>query len=173
MNMKPLPPVTLRAIEPEDLETLYQIENDRTLWDASNTNVPYSHYLLNDFLLRTTGDIYTDKQVRLVVEDCDRQPVGLADIFDFNPKHRRAELGLAVRSSLRGQGYGLSALQQLVGYARHTLQLHQVYAYISVDNESSLALFRQAGFDTSVQLAEWLYDGAAYHDAVFARLTLC
>ena len=60
-----LPYVRLRAMEPEDLELLYQIENEPELWQVGCTNVPYSRYLLRDFITRSTGDIYTDKQVRL------------------------------------------------------------------------------------------------------------
>ena len=172
MNVNDLPIVSLRALEPEDLDTLYQIENDRTLWDVGTTNVPYSRFLLNDYLLKATGDIYTDKQVRLVVEDRHRQTVGLIDLFDFNPKHRRAEIGLVVSTARRGQGYGQAALRQLIDYARRTLHLHQLYAFVADDNEPSLALFRQTGFSTSVRLSQWLYDGKDYHDAVFAQLTL-
>ena len=41
------PKVRLRAIEPEDLDTLYKIENDRTLWGIGPTNVPYSRFALH------------------------------------------------------------------------------------------------------------------------------
>ena len=33
--------LTLRAMEPEDIDLLYRIENDRSLWDVGSTNVPY------------------------------------------------------------------------------------------------------------------------------------
>ena len=36
--------ITLRAMEPEDLEFIYRMENDTTLWSAGSTNVPYSRY---------------------------------------------------------------------------------------------------------------------------------
>lgn len=61
-----LPIVTLRAIEPEDLDILYRIENDREVWNVSATNVPYSKYMLHDYIANATGDIYTDKQVRMM-----------------------------------------------------------------------------------------------------------
>ena len=46
--MNTLPAIRLRAIEPEDLDLLYQIENDSSLWDVGTTNVPYSRYTLHD-----------------------------------------------------------------------------------------------------------------------------
>ena len=49
--MTPTPSkVSLRAIEPEDLDLLYRIENDRNLWNVGTTNVPYSRYTLHDYI---------------------------------------------------------------------------------------------------------------------------
>ena len=57
--------IHLRAIEPEDLDFLYRIENDVKLWNVGITNVPYSRYALHDYVANASGDIYTDHQVRL------------------------------------------------------------------------------------------------------------
>ena len=54
------PIVHLRAIEPEDLDFLYRIENDVKLWNVGITNVPYSRYALHDYVANASGDIYTD-----------------------------------------------------------------------------------------------------------------
>ena len=67
--MKTLPDIRLRAIEPEDLDLLYRIENDRELWNVGTTNVPYSRYTLHDYLATSCDDIYADKQVRMVIEN--------------------------------------------------------------------------------------------------------
>ena len=40
--MTTIPSIRLRAIEPEDLDLLYLIENDTRLWNVGTTNVPYS-----------------------------------------------------------------------------------------------------------------------------------
>ena len=61
--------VRLRAMEPEDLDLLYRIENDQELWCLGSTNVPYSRYTLHDYVANSTGDIYSDKQVRLIIEN--------------------------------------------------------------------------------------------------------
>ena len=65
MSEKNLTKVRLRAMEPEDLDFLYNIENDRELWNVGNTNVPYSRYVLHDYIANSTNDIYSDGQVRL------------------------------------------------------------------------------------------------------------
>ena len=79
--MKQVQQISLRAMEPEDLDLLYRIENDESMWGMSLTNVPYSRFVLHEFMSDTTGDIYTDKQVRLIVEDDRHQAIGLADFM--------------------------------------------------------------------------------------------
>ncbi len=162
----------LRAMEPEDLDLLYRIENDVELWDVGTTSVPYSRYVLHDFLASSSGDIYTDKQLRLVVENEDAEVVGLLDLCHFDPKHLRSEVGMVIERPWRQKGYGLEALQQCIAYARRTLHLHQLYAVVSSDNEAALRLFAAAGFKSSACLSEWLFDGDGYRDAVVMQRTL-
>ena len=65
------PLTSLRAIEPEDLDLLYRIENDTALWAVGTSNVPYSRYLLHDYVAHATADIYTDRQARLMVDNAE------------------------------------------------------------------------------------------------------
>lgn len=164
--------VFLRAMEPEDLDLLYRIENDEELWCVGSTNVPYSRYLLHDFIAESKGDIYADRQVRLVVENECHEVVGMADIVNFEPKHLRAEVGIVILQSQRRHGYASSALQCLHDYVGATLHLHQLYAVVAADNEASLSLFRHAGYQASMQLKEWLYDGTSYVDGVVMQKIL-
>jgi len=165
MNTK-LPIVHLRAIEPEDLDMLYRIENDVKLWNVGITNVPYSRYALHDYVANASGDIYTDHQVRLIVENTEQQVVGIADIVDFDASNCRAEIGLVIEQPFRGQGYGYSAMRELERYALNVLHLHQLYAVIDVQNETCLQLFRQLGYRESASLKDWLFDGREYRDAI-------
>lgn len=157
--------VTLRALEPEDLDLLYRIENDKQLWDIGATSVPYSRFVLHEFMSSTTGDIYTDKQVRLVIE-ADGDTVGLVDLMSFDPKNRKAELGLVIAKPHRRKGYARAVIDRIHEYALHTLHLHQIYVVIPVANTASLTLFRSLDYRESNRLSEWLYDGREYHDAI-------
>lgn len=159
-------------MEPEDLDMLYQIENDAELWGISSSNVPYSRFVLHEFMASTTGDIYTDKQVRLVIENEQRQSIGLVDVMSFDPKNRRAELGLVITRPFRRCGYAQAAMQKIHHYALHTLHLHQLYVIIDADNEPCLALFRRIGYQESARLSEWLFDGKAYRDAILLQHVL-
>ena len=162
--------IHLRAIEPEDLDLLYRIENDEKLWNVGITNVPYSRYALHDYVANSSEDIYADHQVRLIVENAQKQVVGIADIVNFDPGNRRAEVGLVIEQPFRGQGYGLSAMQELARYALDVLHLHQLYAVIDVCNETCLKLFRQLGYHESSRLKDWLFDGREYRDAIVMQV---
>ena len=91
--------VRLRAIEPEDLKLMYDIENDMSLWNVGSTNVPYSHFLLQEYITRSTGDIYTDKQLRLMIE-VGQQTIGIIDLIAYDPRHNRAEVGIVIKEWL-------------------------------------------------------------------------
>ena len=164
--------VRLRAMEPEDLEMLYTIENDPELWGVGCTNVPYSRYVLHDYIAQSSGDIYTDRQVRLIIEDHQHEIIGVADLLNFDPKHRRAEVGIVIIGKRRRQGNASDALAALHDYAREVLHIHQLYAFIAADNEPSLALFRKFDYHVSQPLADWLYDGKAYHPAFIVQKLL-
>ena len=166
------PLITLRAIEPEDLDLLYRIENDTTLWNVGASNVPYSRYLLHDYVAHATNDIYTDRQVRMMVENGEGQTVGIVDLVCFDPANRRVEVGIIILNDYRRQGYASATLQQIRDYALRVLHLHQLYAYIDEHNEASLSLFRKAGFTTAGRIPDWLFDGEQYHDACLMQLVL-
>ena len=88
----------LRAVEPEDLQVLYAIENDPQSWDISNFTVPYSKYVLKQYIENSQCDMFADKQLRLmIVRKSDRQVLGTVDITDFVPLHARGEVGIVIR----------------------------------------------------------------------------
>jgi diamine N-acetyltransferase len=164
--------ISLRALEPEDLDLLYRIENDQTLWGVGVSNVPYSRYVLRDYIANATGDIYTDRQVRLIVENREGQTVGLVDLVSFDPAHRRAEVGIVILREHRRHGYAGATLREVTDYALRILHLHQLYVYVASDNEASLQLFQKAGFMLTATLRHWLFDGQSYQDACLLQIFL-
>ena len=168
--MMTTPEIRLRALEPEDLDLLYKIENDMTLWNVGATNVPYSRYTLHDYIATASNDIYVDRQVRMMVENLSGETVGIVDLVNFDPNNCRAEVGLIILNAFRRQGYGSSALTAIADYALHTLHLHQLFAYVDAKNEASLKLFRKQGYRSSSTISDWRYDGREYHDAVLMQL---
>lgn len=162
----------LRAMEPEDLELLYTVENDSSIWDMGPTTMPYSRDVLRQYILSTTGDIFIDKQVRLIVETADGTTVGIADINSFDAKHMRAEVGIVILPEYRNMGYATQAIQLLADYSLHTIHLHQLYAIVPSTNIASKKVFEKCGFHATIELKDWLFDGKKYKNALFLQKIL-
>jgi diamine N-acetyltransferase len=143
---------------------LYRWENDPSVWHLSGTLVPYSKYLLRRYLENARKDIYELKQVRLIIElRSEKRPVGAIDLFDFDPYHRRAGIGILIaEASDRRRGYATEALDAMMDYSFGVLKLHQLWCNIARANEESLRLFMAAGFTLSGEKKEWLFNGQGY-----------
>lgn len=164
------PRVCLRALEPEDLGFLARLENDPTLWDAGDTRVPYSRYALQQYIERAAvEDLYSVRQTRFIIgaAPTGAQALGVLDLFDLVPAHRRAAVGIALLPEARGQGMGKAALEILIAYARDILHLHQLHCAVAAGNMASLRLFRGAGFTEIGTRRQWLLTyGGQWEDAV-------
>jgi len=155
--------IYLRALEPEDLDFVYNIENDTSLWELSDTQIPYSKFLIKQYLENAQQDIFEAKQLRLAICNTENETIGLIDVFDFNIKNKRAGIGILIQEKgNRNQGYGKEALELLTNYCFKTLHLHQVYANISEANLTSLKLFEGNGFKKIGLKKDWGFDGNHY-----------
>jgi len=164
---------TLRPLEPEDIDLLYQWENNMEIWNVSNTRTPYSKYILAEYLKESAKDIYETKQLRLIIETLEGAPVGAVDLFDFDPYHMRAGIGILIHNTdKRDHGYGSDALNAIFDYAVEALGLKQLYANISIKNEVSIHLFEKAGFTQSGIKQNWLKTATGWEDEVFMQKML-
>lgn len=165
--------ITLRALEPTDLDMLYQWENDTALWVVSDTIAPYSRKALWQYLQEDTGDIYTQRQLRLIITlTSDGTAVGTVDFLNFDPLNNRAELGLFITKEMRGKGLGRHALEAITAYARDHIGLKQLYVYISTDNCVCLHLFEQFGYRQVGVIQSWVKRGHNYQDVTLLQMLL-
>ncbi|MDR2466742.1 MAG: GNAT family N-acetyltransferase [Prevotellaceae bacterium] len=147
--------VRLRALEPEDVELLYLWENDPDTWRVSDTLAPYSRFNLEKYIF-SENDIYANRQLRLMITAKNAGAVGTIDMFDFNPTHERAGVGLLVYSkSHRRKGYATQALQLVSEYASDILHLHLLYCNVAARNIESIECMRKAGFAECGRKTEW------------------
>ena len=171
--------ISLRAVEMGDLDLLYKWENDHTIWHLSNTITPYSKYVLEQYILSSHQDIFTNKQLRLMIDMKNEvrsqksevrlqtnQPttnkeqritIGSIDLFDFEPIHKRAGVGILIDNEYRNKGLASEALEILMDYCFKILNLRQLYCNISTDNEISLKLFQKHKFEIVGIKKDWLF----------------
>ncbi len=149
--------ITLRALEPNDIDLLYQWENNLEIWEVSNTKSPFSKHILALYIMEAAKDIYETKQLRLIIQNEKLEAVGAVDLFDFEPYHQRAGVGILIhKNEDRSRGYASDALYALSEYALEILGLKQLYANITEDNTSSIHLFEKAGFEKSGIKRDWI-----------------
>ena len=158
--------ISLRALEPEDLELLYKWENNESYWVISNTITPFSKYTLKRYLKNSHKNIYETGQLRLMIDhNEDKTAIGTIDMFDFDPFHKRAGIGILIENeAYRRKGYGSMALKCLTDYCFKTLQLHQLYCNILSNNCESMELFKKQGFVECGIKKDWIKSPDGYID---------
>ena len=163
--------IILRALEPEDLNFLYQIENNESFWEVSHTQTPFSKYILKRYLENAHLDIYESKQLRLLIEEkSTRKQIGMIDLFDYNPQHKRAGIGILIHPDFEKNGFASEALSIIINYSFSNLQMHQLYANITSDNIKSLALFNKYNFIKTGVKKDWILSEGKFKDEVLFQL---
>lgn len=158
--------IVLRLPEPYDLDTIYQWENDTELWSVGCATAPFSKKLIEEYIADYNPDIYSAKQLRLMIAHKDDGAlIGAIDLYDFDPHNRRAAVGIIIDRQFHRQGYATRALNLLADYCHSMLGMHQIHAIIPVTNESSIKLFQKSGFKICGRYRSWLRHGASYEDA--------
>ncbi len=162
--------INLRPLEPEDIDFLFSTENNESFWEVSNTQTPYSKYILQKYIENSHQDIYEAKQYRFVICDIKNQPVGMIDLFDFNPQHQRVGIGILITSKNQTKGYGSEALEMVLDYAFIYLNVHQIFANITSDNLKSISLFEKCNFKKAGIKKDWVYSNTTFKDEILYQL---
>ncbi len=166
--------IRLRAVEPSDLDFLYTTENNPEVWSVGNTLVPYSRHQLEQYILSTQHDLYSEKQLRLMIDlflsHNETKTIGVVDLYDFEPQHEHAGIGIFILPEEQEKGYATETLQVLIRYCFDILKLHMLYCNITAGNTPSIRLFKKAGFIQCGLKQEWRYLDNKWMDEMMFQL---
>ncbi|TYT25769.1 GNAT family N-acetyltransferase [Luteimonas viscosa] len=95
----------------------------------------------------------------VVADRRDDLAIGSCTLFRFDARHRRAEIGYALRSALWGRGLASDAVAMALDWGFRTLGLHRIEADIDPRNEASRALLLRLGFSSEGVLRERFFVG--------------
>lgn len=141
------------------------------MWDCGSTRAPLSRHQLWQYIDSYDGDIFAQRQLRMViVENSTGRAVGAVDIYDFDARDSRGNVGIFITEDSRRKGYATEALDLLAAYARETLAIHQLAAWVSVDNAASIALFKRGGYKSKACLRSWIKRGHTFSDILVFQL---
>jgi diamine N-acetyltransferase len=162
--------IHLRALEPADIDFLFSTENNEQFWEISGTQLPFSKYILNKYIENAHQNIYEAKQYRFVICNVENTQVGMIDLFDFNPQHKRVGIGILILPKHENNGYASEALEMVIDYAFSYLDVHQIYANITSNNLKSIALFEKNNFKKIGIKKDWLYSNSTFKDEILYQL---
>lgn len=164
--------ITLRAPEQSDVDSIFLWENDPGFSESLPQSAPLSRYQIWEYIKNYQSDPFATRELRMMIYDeALKMVVGHIDMFDFDPVNRRAGIGIYIDESRRREGYAKEALEMFESYVTRTLGMHQLWAYIAIDNTASKALFTGAGFKPAGRLRSWLRRKTEYADAlIFQKL---
>lgn len=164
--------INLRPVEPWDVDKLLEWENDSRNWRVSNTLVPYSKELIMRYI-ENAQDIFAAKQVRFIITEKDSLvPIGSIDMFEFEPLHQRAGVGILIEEGSRGKGYAIEALTLIEEYALSTVGIRNLFCNILEDNVESQRLFEKAGYVEIGRKIKWFNDQVDWLDELMYQKQL-
>jgi len=155
-----------RALEPEDVTTLFMWENDLEINEVSLSKVPFSKYILEQYIAQAHLDIQQAGQYRFVLEDAEGNAVGCVDLFDYDAIDRRAAIGIIIEKQYRLKGYAAEAISLMKDYAFNRIGMRQLHCSVGVSNVKSLQLFRSAGFTEIGIRKDWSFRNGEFQDVV-------
>jgi diamine N-acetyltransferase len=161
--------ILLRALEITDLDAIYHWENDPATWDVSNTVNPFSRFFLEQYILNSQNNIFLDKQLRLIVQTQGNEAAGAVDLFDFDAHNRRCGIGILIAEKFRKKGYASQAIDIILDYGKETLNLNQMFCNINSDNNVSLRLFQNKGFEITGIKKQWNLRKNSWFDEYFLQ----
>lgn len=163
--------IILRKPEPEDIEFLFSLENNYNYWFVSDTKTPFSKWQIKLHIEHSIYDIYTNKELRLIIQEKNSGiPVGVTDLFEFDPIHERAGIGIVINEKFQKSGYATQALEILINYSFNILNLNQLWCNIDADNYVSIKLFSKSGFVKCGELKSWKKNGKNFSDVNMYQL---
>jgi diamine N-acetyltransferase len=164
--------VTLRALEPQDIDVLYNWENDDENWKISSTLKPFSKNLIKNYIENEENDIFQTKQIRFIITLISEKniSIGTIDLFDYDPYNSRIGLGILIAKEFRNNGFAREAISLIIEYCFNLLNIHQIFCHISEINIESIKLFQSIGFKEIGVIKDWIFNGLNYENVIFFQL---
>lgn len=148
--------IMLRYMREEDIERLYNWENDQDNWRYSDEQAPYTYGQIQSFVTESNNNLFADNQLRFMICDLEGNAFGTLDLFNFDAINLRCGVGILIADKTkRGKGYAREALLLLKQYVFEKLQLNQLYCEVTEDNSASCQLFESVGFECTGIKKNW------------------
>jgi len=157
--------LSLRTPRESDIDALFALFADPAVmryWSRP----PLVERAEAEAMLRRFEDGFATREALtwIIAAPEDDTAIGTCTLFRFDARHRRAEIGYALRSQLWGRGLARDALTLMLDWAFPTLGLHRLEADVDPRNEGSRGLLLRLGFRSEGLLRERYFVGDEVSD---------
>lgn len=158
----------LRPLEKADLEIVarwFQDVQDLALFDRT-TRIPQNLRQTEHSWEGAVGISSREEKCWFVIENDDRDAVGVVGLESISPFNRDAVVPVFVEKSLRRQGVAVRAVALMLDFAFQQLGLNRITSYYRADNHGSRDLISRLGCQIEGTMRQaWFADGQ-FHDMV-------
>ena len=153
--------LVLRALERGDLRFIHDQVNNRSVM-AYWFEEPYESF--DELEELYSRHIHDNAERRFVVENKDKELIGLVELIEIDYIHRRAEFQIIVAPAHQGKGFARFCIHKALDYSFTILNLHKIYLSVAVDNAKALHLYQQCGFAEEGHLVGEFFIEGQYRD---------
>lgn len=163
--------IRLRKMTEQDVEVYHSWRNDARVME---TTTPYLDVYTpeeTDAFVRSVILGSSNSKSYIIADVEIEKPIGIMSLISIDYKNRNAELIIDIgEPDYWGKGYGQEALQILLQYAFHELNLHRLSLRVFDFNERAIRLYPRMGFKQEGVMKETLFRNGAWHDIIYMGL---
>ena len=115
-------------------------------------------------------DFFETKEIKFVISTKENLPLGIVDLYDFKPVHRRACVGVIVDKKFQNNGIAKKALVLLEEWAINRLGVYQFYANVAEENLISIRLFEGLNYKKICLKKDWNFYNGKFNNEFTKRI---
>ncbi|NNN47805.1 spermidine N1-acetyltransferase [Vibrio sp. 2-2(8)] len=153
--------LSLRALERGDLRFIHDLNNNRNIMSYWFEE-PYESF--DELEELYNKHIHDNAERRFVVENRDKELIGLVELIEIDYIHRSGEFQIIITPEHQGKGFAQTLINKALDYSFTILNLHKIYLHVSTENEKAIHLYQKAGFIEEGHLVEEFFINGQYRD---------
>lgn len=154
-----------------------RLEDIRRVYEWRNL-AEVARYMYTDHMIsegehaRWFGDALERDDRKYWIIELDGVPVGLANLVDISPRHRRASWAFYLADPLvRGRGVGSFTERFVLRYAFDELNLNKLCCEVLGSNQAVVAMHQKFGFGVDGTLRSHIWKTDHFEDVVSMSIT--
>jgi RimJ/RimL family protein N-acetyltransferase len=164
--------IRLRGIEPSDAPYFYRwnLDSERArfldfVWP------PVSEASVNEWAETQSKQKLEGDSFHWIIENKTGDPVGSINTHRCNPRTGNFSYGIDIAAEHRRQGYARAAIRLVLRYYFEELRYQKVTTSVSSQNEGSIRLHQNLGFQEEGRLRRVIYTQGQYVDELWFGMT--